>query len=101
MSELTAHGCNLVGWIRRLRRTHYNVVREWQARAKERRASAPACPSDAATKEKVHALEFIVHLGLAGHGHTLFAGLSKPLDLKLVSRLQFASRAVAMRYETR
>jgi hypothetical protein len=31
----------------------------------------------------------------------LFAGLSKPLDLKLVSRLEFASGAVSMRYEPR
>jgi dihydrofolate reductase len=42
--------------------------------------------------------EFVVHPRLAGHGPTLFAGLSKPLDLKLVSRLEFASGAVAMRY---
>ena len=45
--------------------------------------------------------EFIVHPRLAGHGPTLFAGLSKPLDLKLVSRLEFGSGAVAMRYEPR
>jgi dihydrofolate reductase len=45
--------------------------------------------------------EFVVHPRLAGHGPTLFAGLSKPLDLKLVSRLEFASGAVAMRYEPR
>src|SRR5262245_38267935 len=43
--------------------------------------------------------EFVVHPSLAGHGPTLFAGLSKPLDLKLVSRLEFRSGAVAMRYE--
>lgn len=43
--------------------------------------------------------EFIVHPRLAGHGPTLFAGLSKPIDLKLVSRLEFTSGAVAMRYE--
>jgi dihydrofolate reductase len=43
--------------------------------------------------------EFIVHPRLAGHGRTLFAGLSKHIDLKLVSRLQFDSGAVAMRYE--
>ncbi len=43
--------------------------------------------------------EFIVHPKLAGHGPTLFAGISKPLDLKLVSRLEFACGAVAMRYE--
>jgi dihydrofolate reductase len=45
--------------------------------------------------------EFMVHPKLAGHGPTLFAGLSKPLDLRLVSRLEFASGAVAMRYEPR
>ena len=43
--------------------------------------------------------EFIVHPRLAGHGPTLFAGLSKYVDLKLVSRLEFESGAVAMRYE--
>jgi dihydrofolate reductase len=45
--------------------------------------------------------EFVVHPRLVGHGPTLFAGLSKPLDLRLVSRLEFASGAVAMRYEPR
>jgi dihydrofolate reductase len=45
--------------------------------------------------------EFVVHPRLAGHGPTLFAGLSKRIDLKLVSRLEFASGAVAMRYEPR
>jgi dihydrofolate reductase len=43
--------------------------------------------------------EFVVHPRVAGHGPTLFAGLSKRLDLRLVSRLEFASGAVAMRYE--
>ena len=45
--------------------------------------------------------EFVVHPRLAGHGPALFAGLSKPVDLKLVSRLEFRSGAVAMRYEPR
>ena len=45
--------------------------------------------------------EFVVHPRLAGHGPTLFAGLSKPIDLKLVSQLEFGSGAVAMRYEPR
>jgi len=45
--------------------------------------------------------EIIVHPRLAGHGPTLFAGLSKPVDLTLVSRLEFGSGAVAMRYERR
>jgi dihydrofolate reductase len=43
--------------------------------------------------------EFIVHPRLAGHGPTLFAGLSKHVDLKLVNRLEFPSGAVAMRYQ--
>ena len=43
--------------------------------------------------------EFVVHPRVAGHGPTLFAGLSKRIDLKLVSRLEFGSGAVAMRYE--
>jgi dihydrofolate reductase len=45
--------------------------------------------------------EFVVHPRLVGHGPTLFAGLSKHVDLKLVSRLEFGSGAVAMRYEPR
>ena len=45
--------------------------------------------------------EFVVHPLLAGHGPTLFAGLSKPIDLRLVSRRKFGSGAVAMRYEPR
>jgi dihydrofolate reductase len=45
--------------------------------------------------------EFMVQPRIAGHGPTLFAGLSKPLDLRLVSRLEFSSGAVAMRYEPR
>jgi dihydrofolate reductase len=45
--------------------------------------------------------EFMVHPRLAGHGPTLFAGLSKRVDLRLVSRREFGSGAVAMRYEPR
>jgi dihydrofolate reductase len=45
--------------------------------------------------------EFVVQPRLAGHGPTLFAGLSKCIDLKLVSRLELGSGAVAMRYEPR
>jgi dihydrofolate reductase len=45
--------------------------------------------------------EFVVHPRLVGHGPTLFAGLSKCVDLKLVDRLEFRSGAVAMRYEPR
>jgi dihydrofolate reductase len=45
--------------------------------------------------------EFIVHPRIVGHGPTLLAGLSKHLDLKLMSRLEFGSGATAMRYEPR
>ena len=45
--------------------------------------------------------EFVVQPRLAGHGPTLFAGLSKRVDLRLVGRLKFGSGAVAMRYEPR
>ena len=45
--------------------------------------------------------EFVVHPRLAGHGPTLFAGLSKRIDLRLVSRLELGSGAVALRYVPR
>ena len=45
--------------------------------------------------------EFVVHPRLAGHGPTLFAGLSKHVDLQLVNRLELGSGAVAMRYAPR
>ena len=45
--------------------------------------------------------EFVVQPRIVGHGPTLFAGLTKPLDLKLMSRLEFGSGAVAMLYEPR
>jgi dihydrofolate reductase len=45
--------------------------------------------------------EFVVQPRLAGHGPTLFAGLSKYVDLRLVSRLEFGSGALALRYEPR
>jgi dihydrofolate reductase len=45
--------------------------------------------------------EFIVHPRLVGHGPTLFAGLSKRVDLKLVGQQAFGSGAVSMRYEPR
>src|SRR5689334_13996366 len=35
--------------------------------------------------------EFVVHPTVAGHGPTLFAGLSKRLELKLIDRLQLRS----------
>ena len=43
--------------------------------------------------------EFVVQPVVAGHGPTLFAGLSERLDLKLVGRQEFRAGAVALRYE--
>jgi dihydrofolate reductase len=45
--------------------------------------------------------ECVVQPKLAGHRPRLFAGLSKSIDLKLVSRREFGSGVVAMRYELR
>ena len=45
--------------------------------------------------------KFVLHPRLAGHGLTLFAGLSRYINLKFVNRLEFSSGAVAMRYEPR
>ena len=45
--------------------------------------------------------ELVVHPRIAGHGPTLFAGISNRVDLKLVNRVEFSSGAVAMRYEPR
>jgi dihydrofolate reductase len=42
--------------------------------------------------------EFVVHPRIAGHGPTLFAGLSKLVDMKLVSRTEFGSGAVVLGY---
>lgn len=42
--------------------------------------------------------EFVVHPRLTGHGPTLFAGLSKYVDLTLVDKVEYGSGAVALRY---
>jgi dihydrofolate reductase len=43
--------------------------------------------------------EFVVQPILAGHGPTLFAGLSERLDLRLVGRQEFRSGSVVLRYQ--
>jgi len=43
--------------------------------------------------------EFLVHPRLAGHGPTLFAGLSRIVDLKLVGRRELRSCVVALQYK--
>ena len=47
----------------------------------------------------IDAYEFVVHPRLAGHGPTLFEGLSRFVDLRLVSRTELGSGALALRYE--
>ncbi len=42
--------------------------------------------------------EFVIHPRVVGHGPTLFAGLSKMVDLQPVSRQELGSGTVAMRY---
>jgi len=48
--------------------------------------------------ELIDEYELIVHPRIAGRGPTLFAGLAKPVDLKLTDRLELGSGAVAMRF---
>lgn len=43
--------------------------------------------------------EFVVQPIVAGHGPTLFAGLSERLELKLVGRQELRSGTVALRYQ--
>ena len=47
----------------------------------------------------IYDYEFIVHPTLAGQGPTPFAGLSQHVNLTLVGRKEFASGAVALRYQ--
>lgn len=63
--------------------------------------SGVALPRALAELGLIDEYEFVVHPRLVGHGPSLFAGLSKCLDLKLISRLELASGAVVMRYEPR
>jgi len=64
-------------------------------------AGGVAMPQALAELGLIDEYEFVVHPRVVGHGPTLFAGLSKPLDLVLVSRVEYGSGAVAMRYEPR
>jgi len=43
--------------------------------------------------------EFVVQPIVAGHGPTIFAGLSERLELTLTGRREFGSGAVALRYQ--
>lgn len=43
--------------------------------------------------------EVLIHPRIAGHGPSLLAGLSRPLDLELVGRQELGSGYTVMRYE--
>jgi dihydrofolate reductase len=58
-------------------------------------------PLALAEMDLIDEYEFVVHPRVVGHGPWLFAGLPRPLDLRLVSRRELASGAVAMRYVPR
>jgi dihydrofolate reductase len=58
-------------------------------------------PRALAELDLIDEYEFVVQPRIAGHGPTLFAGLSKRLDLRLVDRRDFSSGAIAMRYIVR
>lgn len=45
--------------------------------------------------------QIVVHPRIVGRGPTLFAGLGKMIDLRLVGREEFGSGAVALRYEVK
>ena len=45
--------------------------------------------------------QIVVHPRIVGRGPTLFAGLSKMVDLKLVGREELGSGAVAMKYQVK
>lgn len=45
--------------------------------------------------------QIVVHPRIVGRGPSLFAGLPKMVDLRLVGREEFGSGAVAMRYEVK
>ncbi|MBL8987596.1 MAG: dihydrofolate reductase family protein [Gemmatimonadetes bacterium] len=55
-------------------------------------------PRALAELDLIDEYEFMVHPRLAGHGPTLFAGLSRPSDLTLVDRRELGSGAVVVRY---
>jgi dihydrofolate reductase len=58
-------------------------------------------PMALAELDLIDEYEFVVQPRLTGHGPTLFAGLSKYVELKLVDRKELSSDAVALRYEPR
>ena len=93
-----------------LERVDWNaeLVRGDLGKAVEQRKQAPGqglfvggvqFPQALAELGLIDEYEFIVQPRIVGHGPAIFAGLSKHVELKLVGRKEFASGAVALRYE--
>ncbi len=70
-------------------------------RRKDLRKSAQSVDENSRRLGFIYEYEFVMQPRIAGHGPTLFAGLSRRVELKLVSRLEFGSGAVALRYQPR
>jgi dihydrofolate reductase len=60
-----------------------------------------ALPAMIAEAGLIDEYEFVTHPTIVGHGPSLLAGLSKPLELTLIGKKEFGSGVVAMRYEPR
>jgi len=58
-------------------------------------------PMALAERGLIDEYELVVHPRVAGHGPTLFAGLSKIIDLRLVRQAEFGSGVTAMLYVPR
>lgn len=58
-------------------------------------------PMALAELDLIDEYEFVVQPRLAGHGPTLFAGLSRHVELRLVDRRELSTGAMALRYEPR
>jgi dihydrofolate reductase len=77
----------------------YRVVKQLKENSKRGVAvGGVQLPQALAELGLIDEYELVVHPRLTGHGPSLFEGLSKPLDLKLVDRLEYDSGAVALRY---
>lgn len=55
-------------------------------------------PLELAERGLIDEYEFVVHPRIVGHGPSVFAGISKWVDLRLVSTLEYGSGAIALRY---
>jgi len=55
-------------------------------------------PLELAERGLIDEYEFVVHPRIVGHGPSVFAGISKWVDVRLVSTLEYGSGAIALRY---